>query len=234
MSFKTLRWMLHRLKQDPSILQQYDSAIRDQIKQGIVEQAPDVPTSLCHYLPHHAVVCSNKATTKLRIVYDASARVADGLSLNDCLHKRPNFNQLIFNVLLRFRTFQYTLTADLEKDFLQVLVEESDRDVLHFLWVDEAEKKSPEICALRFTFVVFGVSASPFLLNATHKYYLEQYASRYPDTISRLLESTYVDDIVTGSDTEDGAFTLYSQSKRIFREGGFNIRKFASNSKQLQ
>ena len=59
---------------------------------------------------------------------------------------------------------------------------------------------------------MFGDIASPFLVNATLKYHLEQYASRYPDTISRLLKSTYMDDIVTGSDTEDGAFKLYSQS----------------------
>ena len=170
----------------------------------------------------------------LRIVYDASARVADGPSLNDCMHKGAKFNQLIFDVLLRFRTFQYTLMADLEKAFLHVLVEQGDRDVLHFLCVNDVEKETPEICALRFMRVVLGVSASPFLLNAMLKYHLEQYASRYPDTICRPFESTYVDDLVTGSDTEDGAFKLYSQSKRIFCEGGFNLCKFASNSKQLQ
>ena len=75
--------------------------------------------------------------------------------------------------------------ADLEKAFLPILVEEGDRDVLRFLWVDDDEKETPEICALRFMCVVFGVSASPFLLNAMLKYHLEQYASRYPDTISR-------------------------------------------------
>ena len=30
-----------------------------------------------------------------------------------------------------------------------------------------------------------------------------------------------------------GAFKLYFRSKRIFREGGFNLRKFVFNSKQL-
>ncbi len=50
-----------------------------------------------HYLPHHAVVHhavvrSDKTTTKLRIVYDASA----GPSLNECLHKgQPTDSRLI-------------------------------------------------------------------------------------------------------------------------------------------
>lgn len=235
LSIKRLKGLLHRLKQTPNVLQQYDGIIRDQIKQGIVELVPDTTTAsnLYHYLPHHAVVRSDKTTTKLRIVYDASARVADEPSLNDCLHKGPKFNQLILDILLRFRVFKYALTADLEKAFLQVSITEGDRDVLRFLWVDDISKDCPEVRTLRFTRVVFGVAASPFLLNATLKHHLERYAATHPDTIRRLLESTYVDDIVTGADTEDDAFELYSQSKGIFCDGAFNLRKFVSNSEQL-
>lgn len=235
LSYKRLWGLLRRLKQSPSVLQQYNSIIEDQIKQGVVEPVSDLTTSnLCHYLPHHAVVRIDRSTTKLRIVYDASARSADGPSLNDCLNKGPTFNQFIFNILLRFRAYQIALTADLEKAFLQVSVFESDRDVLRFLWVDDVSKEHPELRVLRFTRVVFGVAASPFLLNATLKYHLEKYAATQPDTIRRLLDSTYVDDIVTGADTEDDAFELYSQSKSIFRDGAFNLRKFVTNSEQLQ
>jgi hypothetical protein len=236
LSLKRLKGLLHRLKQSPAILQQYDSVIRDQVKEGVVEPVPEVTTAsnLCHYLPHHAVVRSDKATTKLRVVYDASARTGDGPSLNDCLYKGPKFNQLIFDILVRFRVFKYALTADLEKAFLQVCVTEGDHDVHRFLWVDDVSKDFPEICELRFTRVVFGVSASPFLLNATLKHHVEQYTAAYPDTVRRLLESTYVDDIISGADTEDDAFALYAQSKSIFHDGGFNLRKFVSNSKPLQ
>ena len=52
--------------------------------------------------------------------------------------------------------------------------------------------------------------------------------------VRQLLRSTYVDDIVSGGHTEDEAFDLYTTSKRIFREGGFNLRKFLTNSKHLQ
>ena len=43
-----------------------------------------------------------------------------------------------------------------------------------------------------------------------------------------------MDDIITGADTEEEAFDLYTQSKDIFRRGGFNLRKFISNSRELQ
>ena len=71
--------------------------------------------------------------------------MGDGPSLNDCLCKGQKFNQLILNILLRFWLFKYGLTADIEKAFLQISVAEDDRDVLRFLWVDNINKKYPEI-----------------------------------------------------------------------------------------
>ena len=54
----------------------YDDVIRDQEKQGIVEpveQGTNNGVGKVHYLPHHEVIRVDKDTTKLRIVYDASA-----------------------------------------------------------------------------------------------------------------------------------------------------------------
>jgi hypothetical protein len=51
---------------------------------------------IVHYLPHHAVVCQEKDTTKVRVVYDALAK-SGGPSLNDCLHVGHKFNQRIMS-----------------------------------------------------------------------------------------------------------------------------------------
>ena len=75
-------------------------------------------------------------------------------------------------MLLRFRSYRIALTADVEKAFLMIAVDDRDCDVLCFLWVDDVAKDEPEIRDYRFTRVVFGVSSSPFLLNATVKFHL--------------------------------------------------------------
>ena len=111
-----------------------------------------------------------------------------------------------------------------------ISVAENNRDVLQFLWVDDLARHPPDIRILRFTRVVFGVSSSPFLLNATIKYHLELYYDSYPELIERLVHSTYVDDIITGASSEDEAFDLYTQVKEILCRGGFNLRKFLTNS----
>ena len=188
--------------------------------------------SKVHYLPHHAVVRRDKQTTKLRIVFDASAK-CDGPSLNECLYTGPKFDQSILDILLRFRMHQVALTADIERAFLMVSISEQDRDVLRFLWVD-IKKDPPEACAFRFTRVVFGVSSSPFLLNATIQHHLEEHKLAFPNTVKILSRSTYVDDIVSGAGNEEDAYQLYKESKDLLKQGGFNLRKFVTNSCQLQ
>ena len=55
-----------------------------------------------------------------------------------------------------------------------IAVDEKDRDVLRFIWVE------PELRIYQFTGVVFGVSSSPFPLNTTVNYYLEQVLEMRP------------------------------------------------------
>ena len=52
--------------------------------------------------------------------------------------------------------------------------------------------------------------------------------------VERLLRSTYVDDIVSGANSEEEAFEFFTQAKELFRRGGFNLWKFLTNSKELQ
>ena len=80
----------------------------------------------------------------------------------------------------------------------------------------------PELRVFRFTSVVFGVSSSPFLLNATIRFHLERYLESDASTVQMLLQSTYVDDNITGAESEEAAFDLYTRAKSIFRAGGFN------------
>ena len=105
LNLKRLNGLLRRLKHEPDILAEYHTVIKTQLQQGIMEPienqlSVDIPE--VHYLPHHAVVRRDKTTTKLRVVYDASAR-NNGLSLNDCLNPGPKFDQKILDILSRFR-----------------------------------------------------------------------------------------------------------------------------------
>ena len=94
--------LLRRLKQNLQLLAEYELVIKDQLGRGIIEIVADPSSRDCdrvHYLPRHGVVRQDKTTSKLRIVYDASARTS-GPSLNDCLYTGPSFGQSIFDILI--------------------------------------------------------------------------------------------------------------------------------------
>lgn len=68
-----------------------------------------------HYISHHAIF-KESSTTRLRVVFDASAKTSTGNSLNDKLMVGPLILENILSILLRFRTYNIILIGDLEKD----------------------------------------------------------------------------------------------------------------------
>ena len=188
-----------------------------------------------HYIPHLAVIRKEASTTKLRVVYDASAKSGkESASLNDCLHKGPSLTPLLFDILLRFREKRVALIGDILKAFLNIEVDKEDRDFLRFLWLDGVSDPSSEIVVYRFCRVVFGLNASPFLLNATLRHHISKFKNEDPEFVRRMIESFYVDDLVTGEDNTAKAFTLYEKSKNRLASGGFKLRKWMTNDKALK
>ena len=139
----------------------------------------------------------------------------------------------IMDILLRFRAWRNGLIADVEKVFHQVAIDETQRDYLRFLWLKDIETDNPELLVLRFCRVIFGVNASPFLLNGTIKHHIEKYFHDDSEMANKLLNALYVDDLSTGDNSVDNCFDLYQKSKDCFDSASFYLRKWASNSSEL-
>ncbi|GFY59431.1 integrase catalytic domain-containing protein [Trichonephila inaurata madagascariensis] len=154
-----------------------------------------------YYLSHRAVFKISE-TTKIRPVFDATAREGNNPSLNDCLLRGSNLIELIPDILDRFRMYPIGLSADIETAFLQLTVTPEHRDFLRFFYPHENNEIVYRHCRL-----VFGVCSlsSPFLLAASINHLLDNTPSKYMDIVSKLSHSFYVDNCVTGvSDTRAG------------------------------
>ena len=68
------------------------------------------------------------------------------------------------------------------------------------------------------------------MLNAAITYHLKQNES---STSSDLIHNLYVDNVVSGSHSEEAAVDYFIQSRSILGKANFNLRSWASNSKQL-
>jgi len=233
-----LRLLHSRLLRNPELLAEYNAILQEQLQQGIIEMIPESqgrsPETTVHYLPHHCVVRQDKQTTKLRIVYDGSAKTrTNPVSLNDCLKTGPNFIPKLFDVLIRFRWHLVALTADIERAFLMISISPEDRDALRFLWLKNPNDVASDILELRFTRLVFGLRPSPAILGSVISHHLDKYQPEYGHLASEIKNSFYVDDLISGGATIDQAFRLYTVARQTMAQAGFNLRKWHSNSEKL-
>ena len=93
------------------------------------------------------VIKEARSTTKVRIIYDASAEGVGGWSVNSLLTAGPNLYPELLGILLRFRRFPYVLSGDIEKAFHQISIDPVDRKMVQFLWYD----KSGTLRVMQFT-----------------------------------------------------------------------------------
>ena len=76
--------------------------------------------------------------------------------------------------------------------------------------MDGLQDENPGLVFYLFGPVVFGVNASPCLLNATLKHHISQYEAD-PGLVENLFNSLYVDDLVTGESGVEECLSLYQK-----------------------
>ena len=227
-----------RLKRDPELLHEYHNIIKEQLRAGVIDLAPkdEEKKSGTHFMPHHGVVRKDRKTTKLRIVFDGSAKGNEGgLSLNEHLENGPNFIPPLYDVLVKFRCRAVGIIADVEKAFHQIEIRKSNRDQIRFLWLDDVDNDNPSIVQFNFCRLPFGLKPSPSILGGTIRKHLSAYEGEYEDgkydKIVQILRDLYVDDLNCSTNSNQEAFEIYSVTNEIMKQGGFNFRKWQSNSK---
>ena len=79
------------------------------------------------YLPVHGVVKESSTTTKLRAVFDASAKSSSSVSLNEQLLVGPTVHSTLIDVLIHFRSHHIALTTDVSRMYRAVILPELER-----------------------------------------------------------------------------------------------------------
>ncbi|XP_067039928.1 uncharacterized protein [Acropora muricata] len=223
---------LNRKLQREGLTEEYDAIIKEQLAEGVIEKAPPVSQSKEFYIPHKGVVRKTAETTKMRIVYDASARATpDSPSLNDCLHPGPALQNRLWDILIQQRGYSVVLAGDIKKAFLQIRIHESERDALRFHW---RPSHLSEVETYRFTRVLFGLAPSPFLLGGVLECHLDAWAKKYPEETEHLRRSFYVDDLLSGGQDVQQARTRKEIATEIMNDASFELHKWHSNEPQLE
>ena len=113
------------------------------IEEKFVKEIP--PQQVNHdepewYLPIHAVFTPDRST-KISLVFDASAKGPNEKSLNEHLEKGPNYINSLPNVLIAWRLDHVAYAGDIRKMLNQVLIHPKDQVFHRFLWRTNKEEK---------------------------------------------------------------------------------------------
>ncbi|XP_043498687.1 uncharacterized protein LOC122521991 [Polistes fuscatus] len=216
-----------KLNTNPELRNEYERTMREYITLGHMSLIGDDPIGGC-YLPHHAVIKSTSTTTKVRVVFDASAKNIQGISLNSTLLVGPTIQDTLVEHLLRFRTYRYVLTADIEKMYRQVWVHPDDRQYQRIFWVHNDQIRTFELNT-----VTFGVASAPFLAIRTIKQLAKDEGAKYPIGAEILNRDLYVDDLITGTNDIETLRKIRDQTIEILKRGGFHMRQWASNYRTI-
>lgn len=222
------RALERRFKSDPSFKLDYSKFMREYLDLGHMElvRQPFPVDGPVFYLPHHGVIKADSTTTKLRVVFDASAQCPNGLSLNQTLLTGPKLHLDVMAVLLRFRIGAVAITADVKQMFRQVWLDSRQCDYQRVVWHFSERDR---ISDYRLKTVTFGVAPSPYLAIRCLLQLATEGETKYPLASAALKSSLYVDDVVASASSTSEARELRDQLQSLLGGAGFELRKWASS-----
>jgi hypothetical protein len=159
---RRLRSMERKLSITEDTYELYRKFMSELIDSGHLVLVPESEISSApsthFFMPHHYVE-KDSTTTKLRVVFDASAKTSSAVALNENLLIGPKLQDDLFDILTRFRFFEIGLTGDITKMYRSVGLDKPDQDYHRVLWRDN---ESQEMRTYKMTRVTYGVTSSSY------------------------------------------------------------------------
>ncbi|GFX00230.1 DUF1758 domain-containing protein [Trichonephila clavipes] len=190
-----------------------------------ISQKRDDETPNC-YIPYHMVINEKSTTTKCRVVFNASSKTKNGKSLNDVLMTRPKLQTEIFNHLIKFRSYRVEFAADIEKMYRQILISYEDYKYQRIVW---RATPSDSLKSFELQTITYGTSCAPFLALRTLQQLYQDEEQNFPLAAKIARKNIYIDDLLSGADTEVEAKSIIIEIQNLLKSGGFVLRKWSSS-----
>lgn len=229
-ALRRLSFLEKRLDKNHDLKRQYNECLAEYITLNHMSEVDPTSFHDGYYIPHHSVIKESSSTTKLRVVFDASAKDLSLISLNENLCNGPRLQLDLLDLLLQFRCFKYALTADIAKMYRQIKINPNDKKFQLIVW-----RPNPNLPVKTFSMntVTFGTTSAPYLAIKTLQRLAEDERQNYPIGAECLINGFYVDDFIFGADTIEESLEMKFQTSSILKAGGFHLRKWSTNCKDI-
>ena len=228
---KRLLSLERSLKKDQNLRNAYDSFMLDYLSQDhmsiIEEKLLREKQTPVYYVPHHIVKSPNSITTKIRVVFDGSAKTEKGISVNEIQMTGPSLQEDLFTILVRFRLYTYVMSADIKQMYKQINLNNDHRNLQCILW--KPDPNGP-IKTCRLNTVTYGYKSSAYLAIKCLANSGDIIKNEEPEVSRIIKEDFYVDNLLTGSNSIKELKTYKIKIEKHLNECGFPLRQWASNN----
>lgn len=150
-----------KFKKNSPYAESYRQFISEYIRLGHMKKIQiDSLVDDSYFMPHHGVLKPDSSTTKLRVVFDASARTTENVSLNSCMLAGPRLQDDLARILLRWRYHRFVISADIEKMYRQIHIAQEHQKYQRVYWRDSVDKAFE---VYQLTTVKYGTTSAPYL-----------------------------------------------------------------------
>ncbi|GFS70012.1 integrase catalytic domain-containing protein [Trichonephila clavipes] len=229
-AIKLLNGIWEKLNKNNTMGTLYKEFMNEYELLGHMEEIKNETDKINYYIPHHSVYKPEKTSTPLRVVFDASAKTTSGFSLNSILLNGGIIQQDLFSIVSRFRKHEYAFSADIKKMYRQILVDPNQRDLQRIMWKTSADAP---IKTYKLATVTYGIVSAPFLATRTLRALADEEKAEFPDAADVICNDSYMDDILSGESTLQGAKKLQTRLSQLLQRRGFELHKWVSNSPEL-
>ncbi|XP_062712488.1 uncharacterized protein LOC134289857 [Aedes albopictus] len=193
-----------RLSREPHLMEEYHSFLSEYLSLGHMRVVPPSEEE-----PQQVHYLPHHAVLK-----EASTTTKDEL----------------LTLVLRFRKYPIALVADIAKMYRQVLLHPDDTPLQRILWRFHPDDP---VTTYELSTVTYGLAPSSFLATRTLQQLAADEGDAYPHGAPALKKGFYVDDYIGGADTEEKAIETREELDELLAKGGFQLRKWASNSEKV-
>lgn len=217
-----------RFKREPQFKNLYVEFMREYLNLGHMSENKSFNEAGINYvLPHHGIIRPHSTTTKLRVVFDASAPSSTGVSLNDLQMVGPTVQEDLFSILLRFRQHKYIVSADVEKMYRCIMLDPSQRHLQQILF---RFNENEPIKTYTLNSLTYGTASAPYIATKC----LVSLASSSSNNVEQAIRRDfYVDDYLGGGNTIEETIQLSKGVSSILKSAQFNLRKWNSNCPEI-
>lgn len=228
MALKRFFMLEKRFQREPSFKEKYVEFMREYEQLGHMIEAKTKPehNQMSYHIPHHGVMTSNK----FRVVFDASCKTNIGISLNEAQYVGPKLQRNLHEIIMRFRRHKIAISADIKKMYRQIKINADQWELQRIFWRERANAPLKEYYLV---VVTYGLASSPYVaVRAMHQGAMEL-KEQFPNAVHAIKEDFYMDDGLTGAETENEAIQLSKDMRFVLQKSGFPLCKWKSNNKKL-